>query len=92
MAFDAYGVSRCEETFSCNYELNPEYSTVLERSGLVVSGVSSDGGARIIEVPPHWFVGTGFLPQLSSEPGKPHPLIVAYLKAAVVLKTKRAQR
>jgi ubiquinone/menaquinone biosynthesis C-methylase UbiE len=86
MAFDAYGKRKTEENFSCNYELNTEYRTILERSGLIVSGTSYDGGARIVELPPHWFVGTGFLPQLSSEPGKPHPLIVTYLKAALFLK------
>jgi ubiquinone/menaquinone biosynthesis C-methylase UbiE len=85
-AFEAYGRRKTEENFSCNYELNPEYRPILERSGLIVSGTSYDGGARIVELPPHWFVGTGFLPQLSSEPGKPHPLIVTYLKAALALK------
>ena len=85
-AFEAYGSRKIEESFSCNYELNPEYRSVLEKNGLIVSGVSQDGGARIVELAPNWFVGTGFLPQLSSEPGKPHPLIVAYLQAALALK------
>lgn len=89
-AFEAYGVTRAEESFGCNYELNPDYRDALERSGLIVSGVSSDGGARIIELPPYWFVGTGFLPQLNSAPGKPHPLIVSYLKAALALKNLKA--
>jgi ubiquinone/menaquinone biosynthesis C-methylase UbiE len=95
MAFDAYSSRNIEESFSCNYELNPEYRSVLERSGLIVSGISSDGATRVIELPPHWFVGTGFLPQLSSWPGKPHPLIVSYLKAALALKklkTKGSER
>jgi ubiquinone/menaquinone biosynthesis C-methylase UbiE len=94
-AFEAYGVGHAEESFSCNYELNPEYRSILERSGLVVSGVSSDGGARIVELAPNWFVGTGFLPQMSSESGKPHPLIVSFLKAALALKklkTKGSER
>lgn len=94
-AFEAYGTRSIEESFSCNYELNPEYRQTLERSGLIVSGVSSNGGARIVELPPHWFVATGFLPQLSSQPGNPHPLIVAYLQAALALKklkTKSAER
>ena len=88
-AYEAYRAVKAEESFNCNYELNPEYRSVLEGSGLIVSGVSPDGGARIVEVPPHWFVATGSLPQLSSEPGKPHPLIVAYLKAALALKNLR---
>jgi CTP synthase (UTP-ammonia lyase) len=48
-----------------------------------VSGVSEDGGVRIVELPGlRFFLGTGFVLQLVSEERKPHPLIVAYLKAA----------
>jgi CTP synthase (UTP-ammonia lyase) len=64
--------------------LNPDYRGKLEAAGMKVSGVSADGGARIIELPDHhFFIGTGFVPQLSSEENKPHPLVVAYLKAAL---------
>jgi CTP synthase len=90
-AFEAYGTRSIRESFSCNYELNPEYRPALERSGLIVSGVSPDGGARIVELPSHWFVATGFLPQLGSEPGKPHPLITAYLRAALASKMRKAK-
>ncbi len=85
-AFEAYGRSRIEEPFHCNYELNPAYQQPLERSGLRVTGVSADGGTRIAELPKWFWVGTGFLPQLNSAPGQPHPLIVAFLKAAMSLK------
>jgi CTP synthase len=55
----------------------------LESQGLVVSGLSDNGRARIIEVPDkRFFIGTGFLPQLNSTPEKPHPLFVAYLRTA----------
>jgi CTP synthase len=64
--------------------MNPVYRQKLETAGLTVSGVSQDGGVRIIELPDHkFFIGTGFVPQYSSEEGHPHPLIVAYLKAAL---------
>jgi CTP synthase (UTP-ammonia lyase) len=83
LAARAYGATNIEETFTCNYELNPKYRGRLEKSGLRVSGVSEDGGARIVELPDHgFFLGTGFVPQLSSSPNKPHPLIVAFLEAA----------
>ncbi len=92
LAHEAYGVTRAEESFTCNYELNPNYQSVLEKSGMIISGVSRDGGARIVELPtPRWFVGTGFLPQLGSAPRRPHPLIVAYLKAALALKKLRTK-
>jgi CTP synthase (UTP-ammonia lyase) len=84
LAFRIYRSSRIEETFSCNYELNRVYRGILETTGLKVSGVSEDGGARIVELPDHrFFIATGFVPQLSSEEPRPHPLIVAYLAAAM---------
>ena len=72
-----------EEAFNCNYELNPDFREAIEASGLKVSGVSEDGGARIIELPGHrFYLATAFLPQLTSESNSPHPLITAYLEAA----------
>jgi CTP synthase (UTP-ammonia lyase) len=44
--------------------------------------MDNDGEARILELPHHrFYIGTLFVPQAQSEPGKPHPLITAYLKA-----------
>ena len=84
LAYRIYRKSEVEEVFHCNYELNPDFQEVLEASGLKVSGVSEDGGARIVELPGHrFFLATGFLPQLTSEGENPHPLIVAYLEAAL---------
>jgi len=49
-------------------------------------GEDSDGNARIIELASHpFFMATLFLPQFSSKPGNPHPVVVAFLKAAVAL-------
>jgi len=89
LAYRIYHKTDVVEPFTCNYELNPEYRGNLEAAGLKVSGVSADGGARIIELPDHaFFIGTGFVPQLTSEQGHPHPLIAAFLEAAVQYKTK----
>jgi CTP synthase len=63
--------------------LNPEYEGRLVESGLIISGRDDAGKARIIEVHnKNIFIGTSFLPQLNSTPEKPHPLFVAYLRAA----------
>jgi CTP synthase (UTP-ammonia lyase) len=38
----------------------------------------------VIELPEHsFFLGTLFLPQLRSLPGRPHPLISAFVRAAI---------
>jgi CTP synthase len=89
LAFLIYRKTEVAEPFTCNYELNPDYRGQLEAAGMKVSGTSADGGARIIELPDHhFFIGTGFVPQLASEPGHPHPLITAFLEAAVQYKKK----
>lgn len=83
LAFRIYRSLHVEEAFGCNYELNPIYRKTLEDTGLKVTGVSEDGGARIVEQADHcFFLGTGFLPQLTSEAARPHPLIVAFLETA----------
>jgi CTP synthase (UTP-ammonia lyase) len=84
LAYKIYKNTETQEPFNCNYELNPTFRGQLESHGLKVSGVSADGGVRIIELLDNrFFIATGFVPQLSSEVNKPHPLIVAYLKAAL---------
>jgi CTP synthase len=84
LAGRVYGRADAVEAFSCNYELNPEYRKTLEKAGMKVSGTTPEGGVRIIELPGHtFFIGTGFVPQMSSGPGRPHPLIAAFLKAAL---------
>jgi CTP synthase len=89
LSYSIYRKDWIEEPFNCNYELNPAYREKLEASGLKVGGETPEGGTRIIELPGRpFFMGTGFLPQLSSEINKPHPLIVAWLEAAVKYKEK----
>jgi CTP synthase len=84
MAYSIYQKTEIEEAFNCSYELNPAFRGQLESQGLRVTGESSDGSARIIELPKsRFFTATGFQPQLTSEVNKPHPLIIAYLKAAL---------
>jgi CTP synthase len=84
LAYNIYQKTEIEEAFNCGFELNPAYQQKLESAGLKVTGKTADGGARIVELPENaFYIGTGFIPQLSSEVNKPHPLIVAFLQAAV---------
>jgi len=82
-AIKFYGKTKISESYSCSYELNPEYEGRLVESGLIISGRDDDGKARIFEVHnKRFFIATGFLPQLNSSPQNPHPLILAFLKSA----------
>lgn len=78
-----YDGDESEEVFACNYGLNRDYDEDIKKSGLRITGYDDDGAVRIVELPHHrFFVATLFVPQARSTSEKPHPLIVAYVKAA----------
>jgi len=83
LAAQAYGAVAAEENFYCNFGLNPEYEPQLEEAGLRITARDQFGEARVVELPSHsFYVGTLFVPQARSTAERPHPLMVAYLKAA----------
>lgn len=85
-----YGQRQIEEGFNCSYELNPAFEAVLEAHGLRVTARGERDEACIVELADHrFFIATLFQPQLASAPGAPHPLITAYLEAAVAFRQER---
>jgi len=84
LAQQVYGQEEVTEEYCCNYGLNPEYQAEIGKGALKVVGVNPAGEVRIVELWGHrFFIATLFLPQLSSLPQRPHPLITAYLKEAL---------
>ena len=82
-AEQAYGASRATEHYYCDFGLNAERRGELEAAGLAVSGTDADGAVRIVELTGHrFFLGTLFVPQVSSSPGHHHPLVVAFVEEA----------
>ncbi|MEI7720065.1 MAG: CTP synthase [bacterium] len=83
---EAYGTSTVSERHRHRYEVNPQYIEQLESAGLVFSGRSPSGKLmEIAELPKTahpFFVGTQFHPEFLSRPLAPHPLFVAFVKAA----------
>ena len=80
-----YGGTAISERHRHRYEVNTGYRDLLEKSGLVFSGMSPDGMLpEIVERPDHpWFVGVQFHPELKSKPFDPHPLFASFIEAAV---------
>jgi CTP synthase (UTP-ammonia lyase) len=71
------------EEFFCNFEVNREYEWAAIEAGFPVVARGAQGEIRAIESPTHrFFIATLFQPQLSSKPGKPHPLVMAFVQAA----------
>jgi CTP synthase (UTP-ammonia lyase) len=83
-AADFYGRTETLERYYCNFGLNPEHQSRLHEGGLRVVGKDQDDEARVLELPDHrFYIATLYVPQLSSTSGSPHPLITAYLRAAM---------
>jgi len=78
----AYGATEATERYYCNFGLNPMHEDELIAGGLMVTGRDANGEARVVELPHHdFFVATLFVPQTSSTPEAPHPLIGAFVAA-----------
>ena len=83
---EAYGRGEVMERHRHRYEVNPEYIEKLEQGGLIFSGRSPSGKLmEIAELPKDkhpFFLGTQFHPELLSRPLEPHPLFMAFVRAA----------
>ncbi|MEP6920687.1 MAG: CTP synthase [bacterium] len=81
-----HGAEDISERHRHRFEFNPEYREMLERSGLIFSGVSPDQKfVEIIELPREvhsWFVACQFHPEYKSKPLDAHPLFASFVRAA----------
>src|SRR3954470_15815465 len=87
LARDVYhNAEKIGERHRHRYEFNPEYRSVLEKEGLVFSGVSPDGKfIEIVELPREthpFFIACQFHPEYKSKPLAVHPLFDSFVKAA----------
>jgi CTP synthase len=87
----AYGQTKISERHRHRYEFNNAYREVLEKNGLLISGVSPDGElVEIIEIEDHpWYLGCQFHPEFKSRPMQPHPLFREFIKASLENARKR---
>jgi CTP synthase (UTP-ammonia lyase) len=87
LAAQAYGIDRVTEKFLCRIGLNEAYRDRPFGGELKVSGADAQGNVRMAELASHrFFMGTLFVPQMSSQPGRPHPLIAAFVRAAAAFR------
>ncbi|MBT8259226.1 MAG: CTP synthase [Bacteroidia bacterium] len=84
MAYSVYGKTNIEERHRHRYEYNEAYMDQIEAAGMMASGINPDTGlVEIIEIPGHpWFLGVQYHPEYKSTVSSPHPLFVAFVKAA----------
>ncbi|MDA7724449.1 CTP synthase [Flavobacteriaceae bacterium] len=85
-----YNTTSIMERHRHRYEFNNAYKTQLEEAGLKATGFNPETGlVEVIEIPSHpWFVGVQYHPEYKSTVANPHPLFLAFIKAALKHKTK----
>jgi len=90
LAYRVYGATEISERHRHRYEFNPEYRTLFEEKGLIVSGESPDGYlVEIIELKDHpFFISVQFHPEFKSRPERPHPLFHHFIEAAKEARVK----
>ncbi len=85
LAARLYGKRKISERHRHRYEVNNDYREVLESNGLVLSGLSPDGGlVEMVELRDHpWFVASQFHPEFKSRPIDCHPIFKGFIRAAL---------
>ena len=82
---DVYGEDVILERHRHRYEFNDGYREKLVAAGMKITGTNPETDlVEIIEISNHpWFVGVQYHPEYKSTVASPHPLFVAFVKAAV---------
>ncbi len=88
IARKVYGQAEIVERHRHRYEANNKYRDQYQAWGLKISGTSPDGKlVEMVEALGHpFFVGTQAHPEFRSRPNRPHPLYMAFIKAALAKK------
>jgi CTP synthase (UTP-ammonia lyase) len=77
-----YGKPAVQEQYLCSFGVNPEYEQTFRSSALRAVASDDEGVVRAVELARHPFmIGTLFLPQHTSTPASPHPVISGFLRA-----------
>ncbi|MBS1644454.1 MAG: CTP synthase [Bacteroidetes bacterium] len=87
-----YNSHNISERHRHRYEFNNRFKEQFETAGMVPSGINPETGlVEIVEIPEHpFFIGSQFHPEYKSTVEHPHPLFVAFIKAAKEAQELRA--
>ncbi len=93
LARKIYKKEKIEERHRHRYEFNNDYREILQKNGLVISGVSPDNEfVEIVELKNHpFFIGVQFHPEFKSRPLKPHPIIKTFVEKSYESKRAKAR-
>lgn len=78
-----YGKNSVLERHRHRFELNNKYIAKLEQAGMKISGFFENKLGESLEIVEHpWFIAVQFHPEFRSNPFRPHPLFLSYIRAA----------
>lgn len=85
LAFKSYQEEFINERHRHRYEVNNKYRDILEKNGLVLSGINDKSDlVEIVELPNHpCFIACQFHPEFKSRPTRPHPLFKTFVNACI---------
>lgn len=90
-AASIYGATKISERHRHRYEFNNEFLEAYENAGMIPVGKNpATGLVEVVEVKDHpFYVGVQFHPEYKSTVENPHPLFMAFVKAAKEAQEKR---
>lgn len=93
LAYKIYGKEIISERHRHRYEFNNDFIEQFEAAGMIASGRNPQTGlVEIVEIPKNkFYIGTQFHPELKSTVLNPHPVFVAFVKAAIDYKNSRGK-
>lgn len=87
IAFSAYKKKLVKERHRHRYEVNNDFREILEKKGLIISGINPERDlVEIIELPRKkhpFFLATQFHPEFKSTPLFPHPFFKEFIKTSL---------
>ncbi|MGE5356228.1 MAG: CTP synthase [Deltaproteobacteria bacterium] len=91
---DIYGKTEIEERHRHRYEFNNKYLTPFEDKGFMAVGKNPVSNlVEIMEYTDHpFYIGVQYHPEYKSRVEKPHPLFMAFIKAAMNHREKRGDK
>ena len=84
LAFGAYKKTLIKERHRHRFEVNNDFREVLEKKGLIFSGINPQKNlVEIVEIKNHpFFIGVQFHPEFKTRFLNPHPLFLSFIKSS----------
>ena len=91
IAYQVYKKIKISERHRHRYEFNSNFRKILEKNGIIFSGINPQLGlVEIAEIKGHPFMlGCQFHPEFLSRPMQPHPLFKKFIKKSLELQVSK---